>query len=101
MLADIAVLNSDYFSVKDDAIKNIQSVLTMVGGKIVYATDEFSSYSPPPIPVLPDWSPVNSYGGYYSFSPIDKRDSKNLFMTDIIKYVLHSDIGTGDVRPGK
>ncbi|WP_343524348.1 amidohydrolase [Pedobacter sp.] len=66
MLADLAVLNRDYFEVSDEEIKGIESDLTVVGGKIVYAKGDFSSFSPPKIPVLPDWSPTNSYNGYYS-----------------------------------
>jgi predicted amidohydrolase YtcJ len=35
-LADLAVLNKDYFAVPDQEIKQIRSVLTLVGGKAVY-----------------------------------------------------------------
>jgi predicted amidohydrolase YtcJ len=63
-LADLAVLSADYFSIPEEEIKQLESVLTMVGGKIVYATAEFSSLAPPALPVSPDWSPVKSYGGY-------------------------------------
>jgi hypothetical protein len=35
-LADLSVLNKDYFSVPDVEIQQIRSVLTVVGGKIVY-----------------------------------------------------------------
>jgi predicted amidohydrolase YtcJ len=63
-LADLAVLSADYFSVPEDAIKALESVLTLVGGKVVYASDEFRPLAPPPLPVLPDWSPVGKYGGY-------------------------------------
>jgi predicted amidohydrolase YtcJ len=63
-LADLAVLSADYFSVADEEIKHLESVLTIVGGKSVYAAEEFSSLAPPPIPVLPEWSPVATYGGY-------------------------------------
>ena len=41
-LADLAVLSADYFSVADDEIKNLESVLTIVGGKPVYAAEEFA-----------------------------------------------------------
>jgi len=37
-LADLAVLDRDYFSVPDEEIKQIRSVLTMVDGKIVHRT---------------------------------------------------------------
>jgi hypothetical protein len=63
-LADLAVLSDDYFSIPEEEIKGLESVLTVIGGKIVYATEEFSKLAPPPLPVSPDWSPVNQYGGY-------------------------------------
>jgi predicted amidohydrolase YtcJ len=63
-LADLAVLSADYFSVPEEEIKQLESVLTIVGGRPVYAAEEFSSLAPPPPPVLPEWSPVRTYGGY-------------------------------------
>jgi len=63
-LADLTVLSADYFSVPEEQIKSIESVLTMVGGKVVYAADEFASLDPPALPVSPDWSPVAKFGGY-------------------------------------
>ncbi|MNK15240.1 N-substituted formamide deformylase precursor [compost metagenome] len=75
MLADLTVLNNDYFTVEDEAIKEIESELTVVAGKIVYAEGDFSSFSPPPIPILPDWSPTKSYGGYYSVSKTAQKSS--------------------------
>ena len=63
-LADLAVLSADYFSIPEEEIKRLESVLTIVGGKIVYATAEFSKLAPPALPVSPDWSPVKEYGGY-------------------------------------
>ena len=63
-LADCAVLSADYFSIPEDRIKGLESVLTIVGGKPVYAAAEFRDLSPPPLPVSPEWSPVAAYGGY-------------------------------------
>jgi predicted amidohydrolase YtcJ len=63
--ADLAVLSADYFSVPDDDIKDLHSVLTVVGGKIVYADQQFSNLAPPPLPVSPDWSPVRQFGGHF------------------------------------
>ena len=63
-LADLAVLSADYFSIPDEEIKHLESVLTIVGGRPVYAAEEFSRLAPPPPPVLPEWSPVRTYGGY-------------------------------------
>ena len=36
--ADLAVLDRDFFTVPDEDIKKIQSVLTIVGGNVVYDT---------------------------------------------------------------
>ncbi len=69
-LADLAVLSEDYFSVPEERIKHIESVLTIVDGKPVYATAEFSNLSPPPLPVSPNWSPVKYFGGYHNDSKI-------------------------------
>ncbi|OEZ94081.1 N-substituted formamide deformylase precursor [Janthinobacterium sp. HH107] len=65
MLADLSVLSADYFTVPEEAIKSIESVLTMVGGKVVYGQGEFTTLAPPPIPVLPEWSPVRTVPGHY------------------------------------
>jgi hypothetical protein len=62
--ADLAVLNQDYFSVPEERIKQIESVLTVVDGKPVYAAGQFQHLAPPPLPVSPSWSPVAVYGGY-------------------------------------
>ncbi|HEX9023568.1 MAG TPA: amidohydrolase family protein, partial [Geobacteraceae bacterium] len=64
-LADLAVLSADYLTVPEEEIRRIESVLTIVGGKVVYAAEEFGSLGPPPLPVSPDWSPVGRYGGYH------------------------------------
>ncbi len=42
-LADLAVLDRDYLTVPVDAVPTIQSQLTMVGGKIVYASGPFAA----------------------------------------------------------
>lgn len=58
-LADLAVLSADYFSVPDEQIKSLESVLTLVGGKVVHAAREFGAKAPPPLPISPSWAPVN------------------------------------------
>jgi predicted amidohydrolase YtcJ len=62
--ADLAVLSDDYFAVEDDAIRGLESVLTMVGGHVVHGTGEYASRAPSLPPVSPDWSPVARFGGY-------------------------------------
>jgi len=70
-MADLVALTDDYFSVPEEEIKGIESVLTVVGGKVVHATGEFSQHAPPALPVLPEWSPVKVFGGYGA--PLDVR----------------------------
>ncbi len=41
-----------------------QSVLTVVDGKVVYASGEFDDLAPPGVLVLSDWSPVAKVPGY-------------------------------------
>ena len=65
-LADVAVLSDDYFNVAEDRIADITSVLTLLGGRPVHASDDFANLAPPLPPAMPDWSPVNYYGGYQS-----------------------------------
>ncbi len=62
--ADLAVLSEDYFAVEPDAIRSLESILTMVGGKIVFAQQNYARLAPELPPVSPDWSPVAFYGGY-------------------------------------
>jgi len=41
--ADLSVLSDDYFSVPDDAIKDLTSVMTVVGGEIAYSDGTLKS----------------------------------------------------------
>jgi predicted amidohydrolase YtcJ len=62
--ADLTVLSDDFFSVPEVRIPRIESVLTLLNGRIVYGAEEFLSVAPPPPPFLPEWSPVAKFGGY-------------------------------------
>ena len=64
MYADFVILSEDYFDIPAERIKQLESVLTVVNGKIVYAADAFESYDPGIEEVIPDWSPVKFYGGF-------------------------------------
>jgi predicted amidohydrolase YtcJ len=68
-LADLAVLSEDYFSVPEERIPSLESVLTLVGGEIVHAAAELAPHAPPPLPVSPSWSPVGTFGGYAPVPP--------------------------------
>ena len=63
-LADLVVLSKDYFSVPEAEIADISSVLTLLGGKVVWGDGDFGQLSPPLPPAMPDWSPVRHFGGY-------------------------------------
>jgi predicted amidohydrolase YtcJ len=45
-LADLAVLDKDYLTVPADELGTLASLLTMVGGKIVYASEPFAALGP-------------------------------------------------------
>lgn len=63
--ADLAALSEDYLAVPEERIRHIESVLTVLGGKVVHASGAFSALAPPPLPVSPDWSPVHIRNGYH------------------------------------
>lgn len=61
---DLAVLSEDYFAVPEPDIAHIESLLTVVGGRIVYAAAEYEGLDEELPPVSPEWSPVARFGGY-------------------------------------
>ncbi|BAZ20383.1 hypothetical protein NIES4073_12590 [Kalymmatonema gypsitolerans NIES-4073] len=88
-LADLAVLSDDYFSIPEERIKSLESVLTMVAGKVVYAAKEFSALAPPTLPVLPEWSPIARYSGYYSAPAPTPAASKALHICTLACSHIH------------
>ncbi|WP_350023978.1 amidohydrolase [Pseudomonas protegens] len=64
-LEDLVALSADYFSVEEEAIKWIESLLTVVDGKVVHAAGDFDKLAPPSLPVTPDWSPVAKVPGHW------------------------------------
>jgi predicted amidohydrolase YtcJ len=64
MYADFVVLSDDYFSATNDQVRKIESLITVVNGKIVFASGKYKKYCPPLPEVIPDWSPVKYFGGY-------------------------------------
>ncbi|WEV29195.1 amidohydrolase [Streptomyces sp. 71268] len=62
--ADLAVLSEDFFSVPEPDIAHIESLLTVAGGRIVYAAAEYEGLDEELPPVSPAWSPVAHFGGY-------------------------------------
>ena len=62
--ADLIIPDRDFFACPEAEISEITALLTIVGGKIVYATGDFAALDEPPPPAMPDWSPVRRFGGY-------------------------------------
>lgn len=68
--ADLAVLSDDYFTVSPDEIRGLESVMTVVGGRIVHGSEEFASHAPELPAASPDWSPVARFSGYDNSQPV-------------------------------
>jgi predicted amidohydrolase YtcJ len=64
-LADFVLLDRDYFAVAESQIKSIASVLTVMDGRVVYGAQDYQSLSPALPEILPTWSPIKHFGGYY------------------------------------
>jgi predicted amidohydrolase YtcJ len=62
--ADLAVLSADYFSVPVEEISRIESLLTIVGGRVAYGALDFEGADEPLPDISPAWSPVARFGGY-------------------------------------
>lgn len=63
-LADFAILDRDYFAVPDREIAHIESVLTVVGGRVVHAVGIYEGIAAPLPPHNPAWSPDAHFHGY-------------------------------------
>ena len=73
-LADLAVLSADYFSIPEEQIKQLESVLTIVGrescvrgGAVLPSSRRRSCRS------SPDWSPVKTYGGHWRSASLPRN----------------------------
>lgn len=60
--ADFTLLSEDYFTIPEERIKDIRSLLTVVDGKIVYADGPYEKMANAP-KVLPEWSYYNRKEG--------------------------------------
>ena len=89
-LADLAVLSADYFTIPDDEIRDLESVLTVVGGNVVHAAGPFAPLAPPEVPAGPDWLAMRRYGAYY-------RNAGNALSR--IRHAHPHPVVTGDAGP--
>ena len=77
-LADLIVPDRDYFACAEHEIADISSLLTVVGGRVVYGRGDFARFDDQaPPPAMPDWSPVRSYGGYGAWAAPALLESPN------------------------
>lgn len=58
-LADFALLDRDIIKVDEAQLLTTQSVLTVVDGKVRFASDAFKALAPMLPKAIPEWSPVN------------------------------------------
>jgi predicted amidohydrolase YtcJ len=70
--ADLVVPDRDFFACAESEIADTAALLTMVGGKVVYASGRFAPLDAgAPPPAMPDWSPVRRFGGYGNWGERD------------------------------
>jgi len=72
--ADLAVLSEDYLTVPEGRISQLSSVLTMVGGKVVYGDGKYASLAPAAPKVTPDWLPIGKYPGYSKSTSVESGE---------------------------
>ena len=63
-LADLAILSADYMKIPAEEISTITSELTLLGGRPVFGKGQFAGLSPKPLPVTPNWLPIENYPSY-------------------------------------
>jgi predicted amidohydrolase YtcJ len=77
LFADLIVPDRDFMSCPDADIADTTSTLTVVGGKVVFASGPFAELDTPIPPAMPDWSPVRTFGGYAAWgnagAPLQRR----------------------------
>jgi predicted amidohydrolase YtcJ len=62
--ADLVMLPQDYFTMDAEKIKDLESILTIVNGKVVYGAGRYGPLAPALPAISPAWSPVAAFGGY-------------------------------------
>jgi predicted amidohydrolase YtcJ len=72
--ADLAILAEDYMTVPANRISQMQSMLTMVGGKVVYATAGYEKLAPPALQVTPSWLPIGNFASFSRLSSVEDKD---------------------------
>ena len=74
---DLAILSADFFAVADEDISRIESLLTVAGGRVVYAAGEYEDIAVPLDDITLAWSPIARFGGYQA-EPLGVRQARDL-----------------------
>ena len=73
--ADLVVPDRDFFACAEGDIADTSALMTLVGGKIVWAAGAFAPLDENPVPpAMPDWSPVRAFGGYAAWGERPEAD---------------------------
>jgi len=74
MLADLCVPDRDFYACAESEIADTTSLLTVLGGRVVWGTGPFAPLDDAaPPPAMPDWSPVRRWGGYAAWGETEGR----------------------------
>ncbi|MFD8756180.1 amidohydrolase [Kitasatospora sp. NPDC059577] len=73
---DLAVLSDDFFTVPEHEIPHIESLLTVVGGRIVHAAADYEGMDEELPAITPEWSPVARFGGYQNHRSPGSRGAR-------------------------
>jgi hypothetical protein len=77
--ADLVVPSADFLSCPEDEMAHLSSDLTMVGGRIVWASGDFVAHDEGEVPpAMPDWSPVRRFGGYGAWAEQEGAERQTL-----------------------
>jgi len=77
-LADLLVPDRDFFQCPESEIADTSALLTVVGGRVVWASGPFAAHDEaPPPPAMPDWSPVRRFGGYAAWGDRSSNDTRD------------------------
>lgn len=77
--ADLLVPDRDFFGCAESEIADTMSLLTVVGGRVVWGAGPFQSLDEaPPPPAMPDWSPVRRWGGYGAWGSYREGDAATI-----------------------
>ena len=91
--ADLAILAEDYLTVPANRISQMSSVLTMVGGRVVYGAGGFASLAPDVPRPSQSWLPINHYASFNRSAALESDPSGIRFAQAEIEHAMPTVIG--------